>query len=201
MRTRRDKKGQIELMRLAWRYGGPKERFFSVYIPLSPLVSVLVAFALILTGMPSGEGIQILLSSLAVIAGWPSVMSAMYDCVYSAEFHRQALSQGWVVGKERAYYEELLRYRAEYGSQGHSPGQMKWGFAYAFTYFVMATAAAPLTIVLYPALGGTAFTPVLFVFILILLALGIAYSAHVQRLFRSAESKGFHLRELRRAMR
>jgi hypothetical protein len=188
-------------MRLAWRYGGPKERFFAVFIPVAPLISVGVAFGFIISGMSVDEDIQVLFAVLGMVAAWPSVMSALYDSAYSEEWHRQAMERGWIRANEREYYKELMRFRAECGSGGHSPGQMKWGFAYAVAYVAVSVTATPLVLLLYPSLGHSAFVPVLFGTIISFLVLGIGYSAHVQHLFRDAETKGYRLRELRRAFR
>jgi len=188
-------------MRLAWRYGGSKERFFAAFIPVAPLIPLVVASGFILSGMSVGEAISVLFAALGMIAAWPSVMSALYDSAYSEEWHRQAMVQGWVYDSEREYYKELMRFRSECGSEGHSPGQMRWGFSYAASYAAVSVVAAPIVVLLYPSLGDAAFVPILFPTIICFLALGIGYSVHVQHMFRDAEAKGYHLRELRRTIR
>src|SRR5438132_4068080 len=130
MRYRPAKLSQVDLLRLAWKYGERTHRLFAILLGLGPSLGLLliVPAALSLSFARNyDEALQVMFTGILGLVTWGAFQGALYAPLYSPNFWRAGIRDGWVPPVERDYYTELVRYQEARGSNGQLPGDIALG--------------------------------------------------------------------------
>jgi hypothetical protein len=204
MRYRPPKLNQVDLLRLAWRYGGQTHRLFVTLLGSGPSLGLLLIVPAALSFSSArnyDEALQIMFTGILGLVTWAAFQGALYACLYSPNFWKAGIRDGWVPGVERDYYTELVRYQEARGTNGQLPGDVALGIAY-FAIFLGGVAGSVVSVVLsYPLWGRAGFF--LFAAIEYPLALGCwyRYRRRAHKRLVEAERDGFRLLTLQREIR
>jgi hypothetical protein len=160
-----------------------------------------VTIITIVSGVSSREAIWFWFVALGGIIVFPAFQGPMYDSAYGLGFLQATLAQDWMTPSDRAYYQELLRFRSTQGTSGHPRGDRAWATAYCVLFPANILSGVLIVLAFYPQMGsplGVAMTIAEWVAGLVA---GIAYSRRTIRLFTEAKAKGFRLLELKEGTR
>jgi hypothetical protein len=195
---------QVDLLRLAWKYGNRSNRLFVLLIGLGPSFGLFLFLPLALTMSADrnyDEALQVMLTGVSGIVTWGAFQNALYTPLYSPRFWEHGVRNGWVPAVEREYYLELARYQDVRGRNGQLPGDVAWGVAY-FLAFLGEVAGSVVSVLLsYPILGRPGF--LVFPSIAYPIAMGfwLGYRRRIHRRLERAERDGFRLLTLQRDMK
>ena len=113
-------------------------------------------------GRPT-ETYEVFYTTFVALVAWTAFQRAIYVPMYGPAFWRAAMNRGWMLEKSKPFYEELVRYKEEHGTNGQLPGDVAWGVAYFLVYLATMVVAILMVLFLYGSLP----IPVVFVFSLV----------------------------------
>lgn len=181
------------LLGVAWRRGGPPERFFVALIYAAIPLVILILWSMAIgsvTGplMPYETGVVVIWGFLIGF-----FQQGMLRPIYSPAALREIARLGiGPVAPEKLW--ELARYLETNTENGHLQGEMALGLAYWIAFYGLLLAGVALSVVLEPALGIWIFLVYPAVVVPVGFALWRGYRTRVSRFYDEMEKDGYRVR-------
>jgi len=114
--------------------------------------------------------------------------------LYNPAFIRENIRKGWLGSP--AYFDELMRYVADFGSQGRMPGTIQRGLLAWVVYYALMIAAVPFGYLLSPIIGRNVFYAFLGIDATLSIVFMIIVGLSSRRGLLEAERRGYALLKL-----
>lgn len=188
------------LLGVAWRRGGPSERFFVAMIYAAVPLVILILWSLAIgsvTGllMPYETGVVVIWGFLIGF-----FQQAMLRPIYSPAALRELarVSSGPIAPEN---LRELARYLEANSENGHLPGEIALGLAHWIAFYGILLVGIVLTVVLEPTLGIWILLVYPALVVPVCFALWRGYRRRVSRFYDEMEKEGYRVRSHGRRVR